>query len=444
MSQSAELHPVPIVLSFDFPKGDQPPEQLPPNFFSSFPFPRPFSSCSMMTSVCQALCSSLSPHIMVSLLRDSSPCFLHQSGCSSFLKCFLPSTTGKWEWPFLPRLLNDPPFQSSPLLSVPCPTLLSTPSHLREWLKDVLPLPGWAPNPSLTLPTLPLLWVITSDSFVLMPPFYQTISLIPAFISFLSQGLLRIQYCSYWTGSLLPPPCPSISAYPHFHTVKAGIALLHKKQEEFFIRWLFLFSLPLICSIFAKVLIPEANNKTLCVCVCLRACVCERERMRRGRERKQYNSLAMWGGIGELLDQGSWLRDANPLLWAQRDPIGSWAAVLKQRRAWRIELHSQTQTLSQVASTLGGREARTHKIAGCPQLDVHLFPERKKREGRKKKNQTRKGGRSLTQSSSPGANNGCDHISVHLRRIWCQLQPPGSFTRDFFREFLYPFPGLWW
>lgn len=121
--------------------------------------------------------------------------------------------------------------------------------------------------------------------------------------------------------------------------------------------------------------------------VCVRACVCEREeRARRGRERKQYNSLAMWGGIGELLDQRSWLRDASPLLWAQCDPIGSWAAGLKQRRARRIELHSQTQTLSQVVSTLRRREARTHEIAGCPQLDIHLFPERRKGEGIKKNN----------------------------------------------------------
>jgi len=48
---------------------------------------------------------------------------------------------------------------------------------------------------------------------------------------------------------------------------------------------------------------------------------------------------------------------------------------------------------SQVVSTLGGRRARTREIAGCPQLDVRLFPERKKGERTKtnKKKQQKKG-----------------------------------------------------
>lgn len=123
----------------------------------------------------------------------------------------------------------QPSVQSSTLLSVPCPAKRSSlsrlherPSHLHEGLKDVFPcaslFPGWVPNPSLSLPTLPLRWVVILDSFVLMPPFYQTISFIPAFIiSLLSQGL--IQSCISRTGSLLPPsPSKHLCSSPVPHS----------------------------------------------------------------------------------------------------------------------------------------------------------------------------------------------------------------------------------
>lgn len=70
MSLSADPPPVPTLLSFDLPKITN---LLLPNF-SSFPFTRPFSSCPTLTTICQALCSFLSPHIMVFLFWVLSSC----------------------------------------------------------------------------------------------------------------------------------------------------------------------------------------------------------------------------------------------------------------------------------------------------------------------------------------------------------------------------------
>lgn len=157
------------------------------------------------------------------------------------------------QWPLFSSLSAEwAILLSKALLCSLCLALLNCPDQpicMRGWKTCclcALLFPGWVPHPSLSLPTLPLLWVVILDSFVLMPPFYRPISLIPAFIiSLLSQGLLSIQYCIYRTGFLLHPPCPSISVP---RSKGRNCFASQKARGVIFMWWIFLFSLALICS----------------------------------------------------------------------------------------------------------------------------------------------------------------------------------------------------
>lgn len=135
------------------------------------PSPNPFLLFHNNFSL-SSLCYSVSPHTVVSLLRSSSSSLV----CSILSEMLAPSYHWKMESgrAFLPCPLSGPSFTpkvSSALSAFPYSTVHPIPP---SWVAErcdnclcALLLPGWAPNPSLTLPTL---LVVTPDSFVLMPP----------------------------------------------------------------------------------------------------------------------------------------------------------------------------------------------------------------------------------------------------------------------------------
>ena len=107
--------------------------------------------------------------------------------------------------------------------------------------------------------------------------FYQSISLIPAFIiPLLPPGLLRIQYRSYWTGSLFPPSLSKhLCSSPVLRNKGRNCFASQKARGVLFIWQLFLFSLALICS---EYFLHKCSSPKLTIK--LSGCVCVRETRR--------------------------------------------------------------------------------------------------------------------------------------------------------------------
>lgn len=175
----------------------------------------------------------------------------------------------------------------------------------------------------------------------------------------------------------------------------------------------------------------------------IKLCVCAREREGEGEEREGEKAIQRSGNVRRhwrAARPGKPAKRHEPLtlgsVWSHWFPSCCFKAK-KSLKDWTAQPDADSQPSCQHSGRERGSHTRDRRVSAAW---CSLLSKKEERRGNKKQ---RRGEGAWSSPAAPGGNNGCDHISVHLRRIWCQLQPPG-FTRDCFREFLYLFPGLSW